>query len=518
MQPRKILLNNIVLLGNRGEWEKTEHHKVKDNNNPMPRLISHLTSCALYTLNSHIEAEAKLVDAEKAELITRLTMSEFSCYTKEKALSLEEYKQLIAAVSEMVKYFPPNIHFIFGTFAVQWSDGLIHNTGLHVQTPIAQGAPPLIHHFEKRVASTADLDYFNDSGERIFLYDSYFNQHSPEKELKDTAVLIHDANQFHNCIKITTRDGQEFMVAIDVCFDHLFQIALNNTCGLQDQLASHGLTVPKRGSHVIASDTIIMYESHLISRNPTHADPKATLDNIEEVTFSTPLFGKSAKLITCQLQTVKPLDKDNLNIYKTQVWAIGEDIIQHVNTSPREEPEQTQAQELMPWITQESYDNYQTSSSLMDENSIQHENETQEQAFVSLFTPEIYYNCQTVAPLTNEDSIQDENETNDQAFMSLITPKVYYNCQTAAPHTNEDSIQHENEAHEQALMSWFTPEAYSNHQTAASLTQTTHLGLFSPTAQERRGKKRKSTPEDFPDRHSLALQSEESTDFKENRL
>lgn len=322
MLHNEILVQNIIVLGKKGEWEEGRNQNLNpsDTSLSLARLMKHFDFCAQYALRVHTLGNNS--NEKSCELITRLTMNEFSCYPKNKPFSLELYKELIASIAKIAKTLPPNIHLILGTFPIKWSNGVIHNAGLHIQSPRNNQDLPIMHHFDKQNPFHTDPKYYKKNNILYPLYrlmDSenyYLTEHSPNKVLIDTAVYVNDINQYENAIKVITANGQSFIVAIDICFDHEMQVGLSNTIHLQQQLLRANGHMPKLGSHVIMSNSVLTHRDSLISRSFTHADPKAIVKSISEEVIDNPLFGNELKLIKCNIQKLNNLDEDNIYFFK----------------------------------------------------------------------------------------------------------------------------------------------------------------------------------------------------------
>lgn len=126
MRPRSVSIQNIVAINStRGEF-----FGLPEVPDVLTRMEKHIRFLATYTRTQH---EARM--NEDSELVTRLVLNEFSLYTKNRPLTLEEYKQLIHIVNKIALTLPPNIHLVLATFPVIWPDGRLHNVGLHVQSP-----------------------------------------------------------------------------------------------------------------------------------------------------------------------------------------------------------------------------------------------------------------------------------------------------------------------------------------------------------------------------------------------
>lgn len=249
------------------------------------RLTAFLDNLMTKTKEKHdvsVQENNKLKD--NSELITRVTLDEFSLYTKDTPLSIYEYKHLIHLIAERAKTLPPNLHFQIGTVPVLWPNGVMQNCGLYVQSPSKPGQEPLIHHLSKVHASAVDIQYgyqtvtgavqtYPLAGDNPYL-DSFAAPggiYSPEILLKDTCINMYDVNQHKNAFRITSASGQQFLQVVDICLDHIYGVAKSYLHGLIDQLAKKKQFIPINASHIISSKIVNSNENNLIA-TVTHAD------------------------------------------------------------------------------------------------------------------------------------------------------------------------------------------------------------------------------------------------------
>lgn len=140
----KVKVQNIIGIGYKGEFDSIPALETGDS---LSRLISHIKNLIDYTKIKHLE----IIDqGDRYELITRLTLNEFSLYTHERPLTLLEYKTIISEISAYSKTLPSNIHLILSSLPILWPDGEIHNTVLHVQSSRKCGRNPILHHLDKK--------------------------------------------------------------------------------------------------------------------------------------------------------------------------------------------------------------------------------------------------------------------------------------------------------------------------------------------------------------------------------
>lgn len=221
------------------------------------------------------------------ELITRGIIDEFSFYTKNYPLSLEEYNEIINFIAELALKLPPNIHIQLGTFPVLWPNGVVQNCALYVQSPKKKEEKPCIHHFSKLEGSYIDPQYayWNEEKKSIFVYPlsgdnteldrlcEPGNKYSPEHVLKNENLQIGDINQYRNAIKIKSAQGEEFFSVSEICYDHRKGVGQQDLSFLIKKLSENGEFLPYRATHIISSKTTISLIKNLVA-TVAHADVK----------------------------------------------------------------------------------------------------------------------------------------------------------------------------------------------------------------------------------------------------
>ncbi|STX39029.1 hypothetical protein [Legionella feeleii] len=209
----------------------------------------------------------------KSTRLTRLTTDEFSFYTKNTPLSIEEYKELIDRTFDVLKDLPPNIVLILSSIPVLWPDGTLRNAILHAQSPNTQDSEPIIHHFSKESCSGIDPWYSKDNTPENcyeFRGDDYSSdEYSPDVVLKDTKVKCNDPNQNRSAIIVQGLDLPPIVDAIDVCLDHQNGVAMKNAEQLLRKLSSPPIYI----SHIVTSNFIGIRGEHLTS-SVVHTDHK----------------------------------------------------------------------------------------------------------------------------------------------------------------------------------------------------------------------------------------------------
>ncbi|QLZ70788.1 ankyrin repeat domain-containing protein [Legionella sp. PC1000] len=238
----------------------------------------------------------------KPTRLTRLITDEFSFYTKNAPLSIEEYKELINRTSEVLQNLPPNIVLILSSIPVLWPDGTLRNAVLHVQSPNSKDSEPIIHHFSKESCSGIDPWYSKDNTIHNcyeFRDDDYFSdEYSPDVVLKDTRVKCNDPNQYKSAIIVQGLNLPPVVDAIDICLDHQNGVAMKNA----EQLLKNLSSPPVHISHIVTSNYIAIKDEQLTS-SVVHVDHKrrrveGSGEKKEEVVSTT--FGNGSKVFTYQ--------------------------------------------------------------------------------------------------------------------------------------------------------------------------------------------------------------------------
>lgn len=251
--------------------------------NRVKKILTNIKAIFELVVVAHRE-ELELTE-KNSELITRGILDEFSFYTKESPLSIEEYNVLIDNIAQMASGLPPNIHLQLATFPVLWPNKIVQNCVLHVQSPANPDKKPIIHHFHKVKSSGVDpqYGYQNTDSKHPTLYplagdnpmlDALCQTGQPysvEAVLQNDNLQLGDVNQYKNAIKITSADGEEFLVVADICLDHKMGMGERHLNCLIQQLSENRQPIPYYASHIISSKTISSDINHMIA-TVAHAD------------------------------------------------------------------------------------------------------------------------------------------------------------------------------------------------------------------------------------------------------
>lgn len=271
MSSSGFFIKNILVISD-GEYRNSSHtygHEghfvICDDKNPDPGRVDRILD--QIKLLGELAKNAKTKE-DPQQLLTRVVTDEFSFYTKNTPLTIDEYKNLINKVSESLKNLPPNIVLIISSMPVLWPDGTLRNAVLHIQSPNDQQSAPLIHHFSKEVRSSVDPDYSEDGSMDhcyIFCPDDYVSQFSPNIVLQETKAQCNDPNQYKSAIVVQGCGLPAIMETVDVCVDHPHGIAMYHGKRLL-------MTNPVFfANHILTSNTFATIEDRLIS-SAVHAD------------------------------------------------------------------------------------------------------------------------------------------------------------------------------------------------------------------------------------------------------
>ncbi|MCC5015402.1 MULTISPECIES: hypothetical protein [unclassified Legionella] len=276
---KPIQIQEIIAINNNGEILQSKAKElrgtawyIKDTNSStddrVTRMAAHIENLAAQANTAHRKLEITTADV----LVTRLSLNEFSLYTKETPLSLDEYKLLIKRIDGIASKLPANIHLLLATIPVYWPDNSVHNCALYVQSASSATERPIINHFAKKNYSAVDFHYINKAGDPLPLRgDEYGSNACPTIVLKDTEVRTMDPHQFESALKIITAEGESFITLIDICLDHKERVAEKNLVGLLAQLQRRGLKIPLYMSQLITSHTIAPIRKNIFA-SLTQAD------------------------------------------------------------------------------------------------------------------------------------------------------------------------------------------------------------------------------------------------------
>lgn len=332
----KLKIRDLIAIGKAGEYIEKEEKDLVDTvpppkDNPVPRLIAHIQQLIQETELAHkSKMERRKAKGKAGLLVTRLVLSEFSFYLKDYPLSLDQYKEIIAAIAFFAKKLPPNILLTLSSFPVLWPNEVLHNAAIHVQSPLKEGGTPILHHFDKRKPAKNDKRYFDYNKNKFYpLYgdtyvesDYYETTLSPNILLADTAISVNDSKQYRGTIKVIfepqSRNKPEISILSvnELCIEHPRGMGIYNTNKLIKQLPLADEKVPEKASHVISSYSIDVHEDKLVGVL-TQADPELPPPNRKSHTRLFPTnFGNDWHFFTCPSKEIGPLRNMNLRVGK----------------------------------------------------------------------------------------------------------------------------------------------------------------------------------------------------------
>lgn len=237
------------------------------------RLIDHLQSLFQIAHLYHQQAYCEPISEVNYQLkekyhdsITRLSLSEFSCYGKN-PLTMEEFTQIVTAVNNFAEKTHENVHLLLSSFSVLNEQKAILNISLYVQC----GEKPKIDVITKGLASNYDLkytDYTNFSQQIIGKFTEEVSSFIASNNKEEETVTS------NSTFAVTTKGGGKFLQAIDVCIDHVNQHSkklLEDQLNLEDSDSSDFL--PEQVDQIVTSNTIKLKEYAKISPSILHVDP-----------------------------------------------------------------------------------------------------------------------------------------------------------------------------------------------------------------------------------------------------
>ncbi len=203
--------------------------------------------------------------------ITRILLPEFSLYTQ-KPLSMDHFISFRKSIEKIAAKQQPNVHILLSSMAVTSEDNTILNMSLYIQC----GQEPKIEAFCKSIDSNSDIQYprstlFSKQDHRTYYKNGELNR------CKYIASQSGNIISGNNVFIVKTEGGAEFVQAIDVCLEHLYEIAKNK---LKDIIGfDDPLIIPDQADHILTSNTIKLIESSGITSPIVHVDPVNSFNN-----------------------------------------------------------------------------------------------------------------------------------------------------------------------------------------------------------------------------------------------
>lgn len=236
------------------------------------RIVDMITFLSYIVKEYHLEKNyvKGAVKAGHENHITRLLLHEFSLYTADQPLSIEQYHLLIGKLEEIAKKLPDNLSLLISSLPVIDKDTkLVTNQVIHVQCG--------------RLAKIDTLAKISVSYDDPVYQDTIINKYTQDAVNVISGAIIlpnSDKSNFainHNgIISCETAGGAKFTTVIDICLDHKHgqgKKSLKNKIDLarkydNDELFAYQV------SHVITSNTVDIQKENAVVKNIVRADPK----------------------------------------------------------------------------------------------------------------------------------------------------------------------------------------------------------------------------------------------------
>jgi len=254
--------------------------KPKSSKNRIKRILKHIDNLANVANQEHIKEYfygGKLLETANNK-VTRINLNEFALFTKDYPLSEDEINKLLAEIEKIAARYHTNVHLSLGTIGCATSDGRLFNMAIYVQC----GANPEISTVTKSHPIKEDPRYDHYAYSSREEVAPHSNQELSVMIAKEGIVAALPspgskvkAVNYNPLIVCKTKGGAEFIVGIDICYDHEQQHtrrALLNKINLLIQNTENNY-LPLQREHLIISNTIAVTEEHLISQIYTQADP-----------------------------------------------------------------------------------------------------------------------------------------------------------------------------------------------------------------------------------------------------
>lgn len=240
---------------------------------------------------AHAKHELCIQETGNKEIITNLTTSEFSFYTKQAPLSVNEYDQLINMLSIEMSALPSNIHLILASFPVKWCDektnkDYVHNCVLQAISPnnypVQQSLKmPRIYNHVKRRTSIMDYTYgYVTSTGTLVKYlspptDGSYSYSLPVTLKNNPCLSQDDSLHQHEGALLVHANGEKYFKVVDICVDHVHGQAQQDLFALIEKLSKNktNTTLPEVVSHVITSASVKERHKYMLTEINAHADP-----------------------------------------------------------------------------------------------------------------------------------------------------------------------------------------------------------------------------------------------------
>lgn len=172
-QNQGVVVTDIILSQQNGMGEfNTPPNPYSSTVNTLSRMVDYIHMLADLAqkehASAHIDPSTKRTKLGDENKITRLILNEFCLFTKDKPLSLDEYKKLLQAIENIASKCHINVHMVLASVGVRFPNNEVYNMSIHVQG----GEKPQLNTFAKSVPSAIDAVY-NGTLNRSMLGSSY---------------------------------------------------------------------------------------------------------------------------------------------------------------------------------------------------------------------------------------------------------------------------------------------------------------------------------------------------------
>lgn len=272
-----IIIRDLVVYyaKNFSYGESKENNNHYQNIDTLTRLIHQIQLFAVLANRYHQQAYCERdknnhyqLKKEYLNTITRLSLNEFALYST-KPLSEAEFAYLMKAIEKIAASCHMNVHLLLSSLAIVNEKQEILNVTLYVEC----GTKAKIHTIVKGLASTSDIEYpstQNFSQHDLSSLTTYISSCvSGGKGNKRSSVSN------HSLLTCKTAGGAKFLVAVDVCVDHL---NCHSKKLLLSQLESKSITnteiLPKQVDQIVVSNSVDIHKKAKITPLILHVDPR----------------------------------------------------------------------------------------------------------------------------------------------------------------------------------------------------------------------------------------------------
>jgi hypothetical protein len=294
-----------------------EANSLKSSQDTLQRLfktISNLMDEAQKSYNTN----AYHPDTKQINLnyITRLSTSEFFFYTLE-PLSLAKFEQLQNDIAAKAKTMSTGVHLILGSFAVITDEGRVLNVTPHIRCGEFAEFCFVVKNFTSAIDFRYDTENSDGESEYIPVHDCLEKCPLPTIHIGKSQKEF----SFNNIILSRTPGGVPFISAVEICLDHLYEVAKKN---YQQFLQTNPSLSSLPVSHVIVSYTVDLIEKHCISNLVMHVDPEYSLENADKTSaqktfLNTQPFGDSEIIKIEMLPVSMKKNRTIENVYGTML-------------------------------------------------------------------------------------------------------------------------------------------------------------------------------------------------------